>query len=59
MKKKDLITLKLAPEPGAVYYTKKDKDKLYYLTPNEANAHYNIQSPQDSTVKAWLIVPYI
>ena len=51
---KDSSTSAAAPEPGDVYHAKKDEKKL---APNEACAHYNVQSPRatDNAVKSWLI----
>ena len=51
-KRKDSTT---NAEPGDSYYAKEDEKKL---DPNEANVHYNVQSPRINAVKAWSIDPY-
>ena len=53
--RKDSPTHAAAAEPGAVYYANEDKEKL---APNMANT-YNVQSPQDNAVKAWLLLIHI
>ena len=54
-KRKDSSYHAAAAEPGDAYYAQEDEEKL---DPNEANAYYYVQSPEDSAVKAWLIDPF-
>ena len=35
-----------------------EEEKIDHLAPAKAYTHYNVQSPQDNAVKAWLVDPY-
>ena len=58
LKRKDSLTHAAASEPGDVYYANEDEEKIAYLAPSVPYIHYNVQSPQDNAVKAWLIDPF-
>ena len=59
VQRKDSLNHAAASEPGDVYYANEDEEKIAYLAPSVPYAYYNVQSPQDNAVKAWLIDPYI
>ena len=59
VKRKDSLSHAAASEPGDVYYANEDEEKIAYLAPSVPYAYYDVQSPQDNAVKAWLIDPYI
>ena len=58
LRRKDSYTNAAALEPGDVNIANQDEEKIEYLAPVEAYTEYNVQSPQDNAVKAWLIDPY-
>ena len=47
-----------ASVPGDGNNAQVDEEKLYNLAPAEAYTQYNVQSPQDNAVKAWLFIPF-
>ena len=58
LKRKDSYTNAAALEPGDVNNANQDEKKIEHLAPVEAYTHYDVQSPQDNAVKAWLVDPY-
>ena len=58
LKRKDSYTNAAALEPGDVNNANQDEKKIEHLAPVEAYTHYDVQSPQDNAVKAWLIDPF-
>ena len=50
-----------ASVPGDGDNAHEDEEKAHYhhyLAPAEAYTHYDVQSPQDNAVKAWIIDPF-